>query len=104
MKKSSLEQLSFDFSTQPSDALPEFPHDPQEKGYQFFAKEREEAIQQLSRRFGVILADSVRVKLFGWDDEFTGKLHLNTLLIPESRKDEVPLRIGNVTFDVRDIE
>lgn len=44
------------------------------------------------------------IKLFEWDEEFTGKLILNTLLLPESKKDEVPLRIGRVTFDLRDIE
>lgn len=98
------EQLCFDFTTGPDDRLSEFPVDPTERGYQLFAEEREQAIKHLSKKFGVILDDPVRVKLFGWDAEFTGKLHLNTLLLPESKKDEVPLRIGRVTFDVRDIE
>jgi len=44
------------------------------------------------------------LKLVGWDEEFEGRLLLDTLLLPQSKKDEVPLRIGRVTFDVRDIE
>ncbi|MGE4489672.1 MAG: hypothetical protein AB7E95_09030 [Kiritimatiellales bacterium] len=97
-------QLGFDFSPPADDALPEFPHDPQGRGYTFFVSERKNAIERLSKKFGVLLDEKVRLKLFGWDEEFTGRLMLNTLLLPESKKDEVPLRIGRVTFDLRDIE
>jgi hypothetical protein len=97
-------QLDFNFSSPADDPLPEFPHDPQGRGYAFFVDERKNAIDRLSRKFGVLLEEKVRLKLFGWDEEFTGKLMLNSLLLPESKKDEVPLRIGRVTFDLRDIE
>jgi hypothetical protein len=97
-------QLDFDFSPPADDRLPEFPHDPQGRGYEFFVSERKSAIERLSKKFGVLLDEKVRLKLFGWDEDFTGKLILNTLLLPESKKDEVPLRIGRVTFDLRDIE
>lgn len=97
-------QLGFDFSPPADDVLPEFPHDPQGRGYDLFAKERKAAIERLRKKFGVLLEEKVRLKLIGWDEEFTGKLMLNTLLLPESKKDEVPLRIGRVTFDLRDIE
>lgn len=97
-------QLGFDFSPPADDALPEFPHDPEARGYDHFVAERKAAIERLRKKFGVLLEEKVRLKLFGWDEEFTGKLMLNTLLLPESKKDEVPLRIGRVTFDLRDIE
>jgi len=102
MKKDS--QLDFDFSPPADDSLPEFPRDPQGKGYEFFVSERKNAIARLNQRFGVLLDERVRLKLRGWDEYFTGKLMLNTLLLPESKKDDVPLRIGRVTFDLRDIE
>lgn len=97
------DQLGFDFLSVPADGL-EMPHDPQERGYQFFVKDREDAMARLKKRFNVMLNEPVRLKLFGWDQEFTGKLKLNTLLIPESKKDDVPLRLGRVKFDLRDIE
>lgn len=97
------EQLGFDFSAPVDDGL-DMPHDPQARGYQFFVKERETAIQRIKERFNVMLNESVRLKLFGWDEEFSGTLKLNTLLIPESKAEDVPLRIGRVTFDLRDIE
>lgn len=105
-------QLGFDFAPKAArkcralrdDGLPEFPHDPQGRGYEFFVSERKNAIERLKKRFGILLDEKVRLKLFGWDEEFTGRLMLNTLLIPESKKDDVPLRIGRVTFDLRDVE
>ena len=102
MKKD--DQLGFDFSPRTDDALPDFPHDPQGRGYEFFVSERKDAIERLRTKFGVLLEERVRLKLFGWDEEFVGKLMLNTLLIPESKKDDVPLRVGRVTFDLRDME
>jgi hypothetical protein len=98
------DQLDFDFAPKADDALPEFPHDPQGRGYEFFVSDRKNAIERLRKKFGVLLDERVRLKLFGWEEEFTGKLMLNTLLLPESKKDEVPLRIGRVPFDLRDIE
>ena len=97
-------QLGFDFSPPATDELPEFPHDPKREGYEFFVAEREAAIERINQRFGAMVHQEVRLKLFGWDDEFKGKLMLDTLLLPESKKDEVPLRIGRVTFDLRDVE
>jgi len=97
-------QLNLDFAPKANDALPEFPHDPQDWGYESFSAERKIAIERLRKKFGVLLEEKVRLKLFGWDDEFTGRLMLNTLLLPESKKDQVPLHIGRVTFDLRDVE
>ena len=56
-------------------------------------------VELLRKRFGVLVNERARVKLFGWDEEFKGLLVLDSLLIPESKKDEVPLRIGRVTSD-----
>ena len=66
--------------------------------------EREAAFRRVNERFGAMVGERVRLKLFAWDVEYTGKLALDTLLIPESKGDAVPLRIGKVAFDLRDIE
>jgi hypothetical protein len=97
-------QLDFNFASSADDALPEMPKDPEKKGYLSFRSEQAQAMEKLNQRFGMMLGEEVRLKLFGWEEEFTGRLMLNTLLLPESKKDEVPLRIGRVTFDLRDIE
>jgi len=97
------DQMSF-FPTLEKDERLDFPHDPQGRGYEFFISERKNAIERISKKFGVLVDEKVRLKLFGWDEEFAGKLVLNTLLLPESRGDDVPLRIGRVTFDLRDVE
>lgn len=94
------EQLGFEFEESPL----ELPVDPQGKGYDAFARDRESAIAKLNERFGVLIGQRVRIKLFGWDEEVVGLLVPDGLLLPESKKAEVPLRIGRVTFDVRDIE
>lgn len=98
-------QLGFDFSGEPEEeSLPEMPHDPEASGYLAFVSGREEAVEQFNKKFGAMINEQVRLKLFGWEEEFIGKLLLDDLLLPESKKDEVPLRIGRVTFDLRDIE
>ena len=73
-------------------------------GYRAFELERQNAIETINKRFGIFLNARVRVKLIGWDAEFSGKLVLTTLAPPTSKKDEVPLRIDRVCFDARDIE
>jgi hypothetical protein len=97
-------QLDFDFSSPADDVLPEMRKDPEQKGYFCFESEQARAVERLNKKFGMMLGQQVRLKLIGWEEEFTGKLMLDTLLLPESKKDEVPLRIGRVTFDLRDIE
>lgn len=69
-----------------------------------FFPERERAIEELKRRFGLPIDSMVRVTIKGIPGEFTGKLILDTLLFPEKAKDAIPMRIGRVQFDLRDIE
>jgi len=97
------DQLNF-FQALEKNALLEFPVDPQGGGYDGFIKDRERAIEQVNQRFGTMIGESVRLKFFGFDDELEGKLVLDTLLIPEARGEDVPLRIGRATFDLRDVE
>ena len=73
-------------------------------GYDRFAADREQAIKRLNDRFGLMLNQQIRLKLKWSDGELTDKLTLNTLLLPESKNDDVPFRIGTATFDARDIE
>lgn len=94
------EQLELTFPD-PADILPP---DQGGTGYARLAADREQAIKRLNARFGLILNQQVRLKLKWSDGELTGKLTLNTLLLPESQKEDVPLRIGTATFDARDIE
>jgi hypothetical protein len=103
MKKTT-EQLGFNFDEAKTDNLLELPIDPQARGFSSFVSDREKGIAQINEKFGVMINHNVRLKLQGWEEEFVGKLLLNDLLLPKSKKDEVPLRIGRITFDVRDIE
>lgn len=66
--------------------------------------ERERAIDEFMRRYGLPVGAMVRVTLKGIPGEFTGKLTLDTLLFPEKAKEAIPMRIGRVQFDMRDIE
>lgn len=98
------EQLGFDFGAAAADPPPELPRDPAQRGYLGFEREHREAVARINQRFGTMLEKRVRLKLYVWDKEYRGRLVLNALLLPESRKDEVPLRIGKITFDLRDVE
>jgi len=97
------DQMNF-FQTLEKDERLDFPLDPQGRGYAGFVDDREKAIAQVNRRFGAMIGENVRLKFFGFDDELKGKLMLDTLLLPESRGDDVPLRIGRASFDLRDVE
>jgi hypothetical protein len=66
--------------------------------------ERERAIAELKKRFGLPIDTVVRVTIKGIPGEFKGKLVLDTLLFPDKAKDAIPMRIGRVQFDLRDIE
>lgn len=94
-------QLDFNFA---ADDLLEFPRDLGEAGWFLFHSEQRQAIQALERRFGVALNRRVRLRLTGWDEEFTGKLVLESLLIPSLRDERIRLRLGRITFDNTDIE
>lgn len=97
------DQMNF-FQTLEKDERLDFPLDPQGRGYGCFVEERKTAIEQVNKRFGAMIGENVRLKFFGFDDELKGKLMLDTLLLPESRGDDVPLRIGRASFDLRDVE
>jgi len=104
------DQLQFDFEgrdrnqDRAGDAGPELPHDPSASGYAAFGNEQAAAVRAMEDRFGVILNNNVRLKLIGWDEVFEGKLMLNQLLHPTTRKEGLRLRVGNVPFDYTDIE
>jgi hypothetical protein len=104
------DQMQFDFD-QPapekeraSGTVIELPHDSAARGYTTFKSEQAAAICELEERFGLILNKHVRLRLFGWDEEFEGKLLLDQLLPPPSRREGLRLRIGKVSFDAADIE
>ena len=73
-------------------------------GYDDFSAEQAAAIRAMEERFGVILNKNVRIKLIGWDEVFEGRLMLNQLLHPTTRREGLRLRIGKVPFDYTDIE
>lgn len=73
------EQLQFHLTDEPDERPAaslgtELPRDPAEKGYREFRSEREHAIQALEKKFGLVLHKQVRLTLFGFPGEFTGKL------------------------------
>ena len=85
-------------------SLAALPHDPAERGYQVFNSERDAALRELERRFGLILNRRVRVTLFGVPAEFVGKLMLAQLLPFAEGEEHLRLRIGTAEFDDTDIE
>lgn len=95
------EQLDFNFA---ADDLLEFPRDLGEEGLHQFHSEQRRAILALSEKFGIALNKRVRLRLRGWDEEFEGKLVLDTLIVPSLREKTIRLRLGKITFDHTDIE
>jgi len=110
-KQADAAQLPLDFTrpAQPA-AVPVsvprvgLPRDPAERGYRAFNSERDEALRELERRFGLILNCQVRVTLFGVPAEFVGKLMLAQLLPLAAAGEHLRLRIGTAEFDDTDIE
>ena len=105
-----LDQLQFNFEGQNRNqdcsggANSELTRDHFANGYDAFGAEQAVAIRTMKDRFGVILNKNVRLKLIGWDEVFEGRLMLNQLLYPATRKEGLRLRIGKVDFDYTDIE
>ncbi len=95
------EQLDFDFA---ADDLLEFPRNLGEEGHHLFYSEQQRAIRDLADKFGIPLNRRVRLRLCGWDEEFEGKLMLDSLLVPSLREKTIRLRLGRLTFDNTHIE
>lgn len=104
------EQLQFNDRVKQADAKkrpsaePTLPQDNDGTGYAKFQAEQAELIHGLEDRFGIALNRRVRIKLKNMDQEFEGKLLMAQLLVPDSRKDELRLRIGSIEFYYTDIE
>ena len=96
-----LNQLDFNFV---ADDLLEFPRDIGEEGWFQFNSEQKLALQRVEEKFGIVLNQRVRLRLRGWDEEFEGKLILDSLLLPSPVAETVTLRLGRVTFENTDIE
>jgi hypothetical protein len=95
------DQLDFDFV---ADDLLEFPRDLGEEGWFQFHSEQKQAIRRVEQKFGIQLNRRVRLRLRGWDEEFEGKLVLDSLLIPPPHAETIRLRLGRVTFENTDID
>ena len=95
------DQLDFNFS---ADDLLELPRDLGETGYFQFSSERRQAIRALAEKFGIALNQRVRLRLRGRDEEFEGKLMLDSLLLPSPHDKSIALRLGSITFENTDIE
>ena len=83
---------------------PTLPQNNDGTGYAKFQAEQAEFFRELEDRFGIILNRRVRIKLKDIDQEFEGKLVMAQLLPPDSRKDELRLRVGDIEFYYTDIE
>ena len=94
-------QMDFNFA---ADDLLEFPRDLGEEGWFQFHSEQKQTIQTLERRFGVLLNKHVRVRLNGRDEEFEGRMVLDSLQIPSLCDDSIQLRIDRISFDSHEIE
>jgi uncharacterized protein (DUF924 family) len=94
-------QLDFNFA---ADDLLEFPRDIGEEGWFQFNAEQKQAFQRVEKKFGLALNRRVRLRLRGWNEEFEGKLVLDSLLLPPPQAETLSLRLGRVTFENTDIE
>ena len=92
-------QLDFNFA---ADDLLELPRDLGEEGYFQFRSEQRQAVQALEEKFGIVLNTRVRLRLFGWEEEFEGKLVVATLQPPQCG-DGLRLRLGRISFTHTDI-
>jgi hypothetical protein len=95
------DQLDFNFS---ADDLLEFPRDLGEEGWFQFHSEKRAAFERIERKFDLILNKSVRLKLRGSDEELTGRLVLDSLLLPQPHADSIRLRVGKTVFENTDID
>lgn len=94
-------QLDFNFA---ADDLLEFPRDLGEEGWFQFHSEQKQAFQILDRRYGIALNQCVRLRLQCRDEEFEGKLVLDSLLLPSPSDEVIRLRLGKMVFDSSEIE
>jgi uncharacterized protein (DUF924 family) len=94
-------QLDFNFA---ADDLLEFPRDLGEEGWFQFHSEQKQAFQRVEEKFGILLNRRVRLRLRGWDEEFEGKLVLDSLLLPPPEAESIQLRLGRMTFQNTDID
>jgi len=97
----SADQLDFNFS---ADDLLEFPRDLGEEGWLQFHFEQRKAFARVEEKFGIVLNRKVRLRLRGWDEEFEGRLVLDSLLMPSPHAETIHLRLGRITFENTDIE
>lgn len=103
-------QLNFNDRVKRADAKkrpsaePPLPQNNDGTGYAKFQAEQAEFFRELGDRFGIILNQRVRVKLKDMDQEFEGKLVMDQLFAPASRKEELRLRVGSIEFYYTDIE
>lgn len=95
------DQLDFNFA---ADDLLEFPRDLGEEGWFQFSNEQKAAFQRVEEKFHIVLNRKVRLRLRGWDKEFTGKLVLDSLTLPPAEAESIQLRLGRLTFENTDIE
>ena len=94
-------QLDFNFA---SDDLLEFPRDLGEEGWFQFNSEQKQAFLRVEEKFGLVLNKRVRLRLRGLKEEFTGKLVLDSLLMPSPTAETIRLRLGGMTFENTEID
>ncbi|WP_372845235.1 hypothetical protein [Pontiella sp.] len=94
-------QMDFNFS---ADDLLEFPRDLGEEGWFQFHSEKKAAFQRIENKFGIVLNRRVRLRLRGCDEEFEGRLLLDSLVLPPPAAETVQLRLGRLTFENTDID
>ncbi len=93
--------MDFNFA---ADDLLEFPRDLGEEGWFQFHSEQKAAFRRIEKKFGILLNRRVRLRLRGADEEFEGKLVLDSLHMPSPCAESVQLRLGSLTFENTDID
>ncbi len=86
------EQLDLDFGA------------PAEDGYAIWQWQRKQALQRVSKEWGLPLEQPVRLRLTGIDGEFVGILRLNAMPTTLDRKLPLQLRMDHHVFESTEIE
>jgi hypothetical protein len=75
-----------------------------EEGWFQFHAEQKQSIQRVEEKFHIVLNQRVRLRLRGWNEDFIGKLVLDSLLLPPPTAETIKLRIGSISFENTDID
>ncbi len=73
-------------------------------GYENFLLERKRLKESIRQEWSVPLDKTVRIRLYGFDEDIEGKLETAGYPTKISKKNPLPLKVGKIEFLSTDIE